>query len=106
MKTPGKHKKTAKAPKLHTMKHQITFTFIGLLLLSVLAITLINGIFLEKYYVSRKKEVLLEAKEVLAQIDVDEVVHDDGTEEELPSQIAQSGSRNNLTWVLINSDNT
>lgn len=106
MKTPGKHKKAAKAPKLHTMKHQITFTFIGLLLLSVLAITLINGIFLEKYYVSRKKEVLLEAKEVLAQIDVDEVVHDDGTEEELPSQIAQSGSRNNLTWVLINSDNT
>ena len=72
----------------------------------MLAITLINGIFLEKYYVSRKKEVLLEAKEVLAQIDVDEVVHDDGTEEELPSQIAQSGSRNNLTWVLINSDNT
>ena len=70
------------------MKHQITFTFIGLLLLSVLAITLINGIFLEKYYVSRKKEVLLEAKEVLAQIDVDEVVHDDGTEEELPSQIS------------------
>ena len=106
MKTPGKHKKAAKVPKLHTMKHQITFTFIGLLLLSVLAITLINGIFLEKYYVSRKKEVLLEAKEVLAQIDVDEVVHDDGTEEELPSQIAQSGSRNNLTWVLINSDNT
>ena len=106
MNTPGKHKKAAKAPKLHTMKHQITFTFIGLLLLSVLAITLINGIFLEKYYVSRKKEVLLEAKEVLAQIDVDEVVHDDGTEEELPSQIAQSGSRNNLTWVLINSDNT
>ena len=106
MKTPGKHKKAAKAQKLHTMKHQITFTFIGLLLLSVLAITLINGIFLEKYYVSRKKEVLLEAKEVLAQIDVDEVVHDDGTEEELPSQIAQSGSRNNLTWVLINSDNT
>ena len=101
MKSPGKHKKAAKAPKLHTMKHQITFTFIGLLLLSVLAITLINGIFLEKYYVSRKKEVLLEAKEVLAQIDVDEVVHDDGTEEELPSQIAQSGSRNNLTWVLI-----
>ena len=49
---------------------------------------------------------MLEAKEVLAQIDVDEVVHDDGTEEELPSQIAQSGSRNNLTWVLINSDNT
>ena len=106
MKSPGKHKKAAKVPKLHTMKHQITFTFIGLLLLSVLAITLINGIFLEKYYVSRKKEVLLEAKEVLAQIDVDEVVHDDGTEEELPSQIAQSGSRNNLTWVLINSDNT
>ena len=76
MKTPGKHKKNAKAQKLHTMKHQITFTFIGLLLLSVLAITLINGIFLEKYYVSRKKEVLLEAKEVLAQIDVDEVVHE------------------------------
>ncbi len=106
MKTPGKAKKPEKGKKLHTMKHQITFTFIGLLLLSVLVITLINGIFLEKYYVSRKKEVLLEAKEVLEQIDIDEMVHDDGTEEELPSQITQSGSRNNLTWVLINSDNT
>lgn len=102
----------AKAPvkkkkgKFRTMKHQITFTFIGLLLLSVLVITVINGIFLEKYYVSKKTDVLLEAREDLENIEIDEIVHDDGTQEELPSEISQYGSQNNLTWVLINSDNT
>ena len=37
------------------MKSQITVTFIGLLFLSMLAITIINGLFLEKYYVFQKQ---------------------------------------------------
>ena len=50
------------------MKHQISVLFIGLLLLSIFGITLINGLFLEKYYVSKKVEALEEAKVLLSQI--------------------------------------
>ena len=47
--------------KFHTLQHQISVVFICLLLLSIFTITLINGLFLEKYYVSKKVEVLEEA---------------------------------------------
>ena len=40
--------------KFHTLQHQISVVFICLLLLSIFTITLINGLFLEKYYVSKK----------------------------------------------------
>ena len=97
-----------KPKKIRSIKHQITFTFIGLMLLSILTISIINGVFLEKYYVAQKTETLLDAKDVLSQIDTDSLTEDDGESEQesLPSEIVQSSSRNNLTWVLINEDNT
>ena len=50
-------KKPRKKPrKFHSLKRQISVLFIGLLLLSIFTITLINGLFLEKYYVSKKVE--------------------------------------------------
>ena len=52
-----------KPKKIRSIKHQITFTFIGLMLLSILTISIINGVFLEKYYVAQKTETLLDAKE-------------------------------------------
>ena len=42
--------------KFHTLQHQISVVFICLLLLSIFTITLINGLFLEKYYVSKKEK--------------------------------------------------
>ena len=42
-----------KPKKIRSIKHQITFTFIGLMLLSILTISIINGVFLEKYYVTQ-----------------------------------------------------
>ena len=41
-----------KIKKIHSLRHQITAYFIGLLFLSILTITVINGAFLEKYYVT------------------------------------------------------
>ena len=41
--------KRVKAKKFHSLKHQISVLFIGLLLLSIFGITLINGLFLEKF---------------------------------------------------------
>ena len=97
-----------KPKKIRSIKHQITFTFIGLLFLSILTMFVINGVFLERYYVSKKTDTLLDAKDVLSQIDADSMTEDDGESEQgdLPSEIVQASSRNNLTWVLINEDNT
>lgn len=43
-----------KIKKIHSLRHQITAYFIGLLFLSILTITVINGAFLEKYYVTKR----------------------------------------------------
>ena len=95
-----------KKKKIRSLQHQLTFTFIGLVLFSIVTIFVINGVFLEKYYVSKKTETLLQAKEVLESIDVDTMEEDEGEQDELSSEIVQASSRNNLTWVLINEDNT
>ena len=95
-----------KQKKIRSLQHQLTFTFIGLVLFSIVTIFVINGVFLEKYYVSKKTETLLQAKEVLESIDVDAMTEDEGDQDELSSEIVQASSRNNLTWVLINEDNT
>ena len=71
-----------KPKKIRSIKHQITFTFIGLMLLSILTISIINGVFLEKYYVAQKTETLLDAKDVLSQIDTDSLTEDDGESEQ------------------------
>ena len=57
--------KKRKTRKFHPLRRQIAVLFIGLLLLSMIVITLINGLFLEHYYISRKTEVLKQAVEKL-----------------------------------------
>ena len=47
--------------KFHPLRRQIEFWFIGLLLLSMVITTVINGLFLEHYYISKKTDVLQEA---------------------------------------------
>ena len=94
--------------KFHTLQHQISVVFICLLLLSIFTITLINGLFLEKYYVSKKVEVLEEAKEVLSQMNLDDILQYDtdieedkkGATDEISDEIERSSSRNNLTWII------
>ena len=56
--------------KFQPLRRQIAALFIGLLLLSLIAITAINAMFLEHYYISRKTEVLKEAVEKLEKLDV------------------------------------
>ena len=45
----------------HSFRNQIALIFIGMTLLSVAAIAVINGFFLEEYYVAKKTDVLKEA---------------------------------------------
>ena len=87
--------------KFHTLQHQISVVFICLLLLSIFTITLINGLFLEKYYVSKKVEVLEEAKEVLSQMNLDDILQYDtdieedkkGATDEISDEIERSSSK-------------
>ena len=109
-----KRKKRVKAKKFHSLKHQISVLFIGLLLLSIFSITLINGLFLEKYYVSMKVEALEEAKVLLSQMNLDDILEYDtdsgeDTKEakaEIPDEIEWNSSRNNLTWIIVNEENS
>ncbi len=110
MKKPEKQKKQKKpkARKVRSLRHQITAYFTGLLFLSILTITLINGAFLEKYYVSKKTEVLLELRTTLKDTDIDDLMNseDEQSAESIPDEIQRACSRNNLSWVVIDSDNT
>ena len=110
-------KKKKNIRKFHSLKHQISVLFIGLLLVSIFSITLINGLFLERYYVSKKVEVLEEARTVLSQMNLDnllkydtdkngEIENPSKAEEEVPDEIEHSSSRNNLTWIIVNEENS
>ena len=50
-----------KKKKFHQLRLQISVWFSGLLLLSMVITTVINGLFLEHYYISKKTEVLQDA---------------------------------------------
>lgn len=104
---------------MHSMRNQIAVLFIGLLFLSIVAISAINLMFLERYYISKKTEVLLEALCDLESLDLEEAgdssgepdedetaQFSDGTEEyaEIPDEMRRFSSRNNLTWVVISKD--
>lgn len=101
--------------RFHSMRNQIAVLFIGLLFLSIVAISAINMAFLEKYYISKKTDVILEALETLESLKIraeqsenyeDETEFSDGSEEctEIPDDMRRFSSRNNLTWVVISQD--
>lgn len=113
-----KPKKPKKPKKLHSMRNQIAAIFIGLLFVSIVAISGINAVFLEKYYITKKSDVILETMadleglEVKKQDDTErsgdtEETFTDGTETELEvsDEMRRFSSRNNLTWVVISKDN-
>ena len=115
----NKHRGRKKSKKFHSMRHQIAALFIGLLLLSIVAICVINAVFLERYYVSKKTEVLLETKDTLEtlELDTDGTESDygeedseeftDGTENsvEVSDELLRFSARKNITWVVISKDN-
>lgn len=135
-----KKHKTKKIRRFRSLQRQITLIFIIVLLFSILLISLLNGFFLEKYYISQKTNVLLKARESLTSLDIDtmmensydtsfefyfsedeESLADDyedssvpeeessDTDEALYSALDEMGkfsSRNNLSWVVINRENS
>ena len=103
-----KEKRKKKPVRVRTLRHQITAYFTGLLLLSILTITAINGVFLEKYYVSRKIDALQDMLTSLQETDIDNMMNSDDEEatKNIPEDIEHASARNNLSWVIIDSSNT
>ena len=93
--------------KTKTLKSQITITFIGLLFLSILTIIVINHIFLERYYISRKTDVLLEARDILRSLDFETLIQydDEDVAVNYPTGLQQGISRQNLSWVIMDPEN-
>ena len=132
--------KPKKPRRFRSLQRQITLIFIIVLLFSILLISFLNGFFLEKYYISQKTNVLIKAKESLAQLDIDTLMdysydtsfefyfgeddenfpeeYEDSLDlEEIPAdadeaaysaldEMGRFSSRNNLSWVVINRENS
>ena len=132
--------KPKKPRRFRSLQQQITLIFIIVLLFSILLISLLNGFFLEKYYISQKTNVLIKARESLAQMDMDTLMdysydtsfefyfgeddenfpeeYEDSLDlEEIPAdadeaaydaleEMGRFSSRNNLSWVVINRENS
>ncbi|MBR2259053.1 MAG: HAMP domain-containing protein [Blautia sp.] len=118
-------------PWHHSLKNQLTVIFIGLVFLSILTITFINSVFLERYYISRKTDILVETMELLSAMNLKKMVetvkeegigvedfywydsededdYDSFAEDEndavldsYTSPIRRGSSRQNLSWVIM-----
>ena len=98
-----------KIKKIHSLRHQITAYFIGLLFLSILTITVINGAFLEKLLCDKKGSMYFWISEQLwKSTDIDKMMNSNSSKgsESIPDEIQRACSRNNLSWVIIDSSNT
>ena len=103
MKKPQRSGVKVKKKKFHPLRLQISVWFIGLLLLSMVITTVINGLFLEHYYISKKTEVLQEAVENLEDLKV-ETTSDGSCSAEVSDAMFKDSSENNLTWIVITAD--
>ena len=127
---PDKQKIKHKEKKFHSLRHQISAIFMAVLLFAIFSITAVNGIFLEKYYISKKIQVLLDAKEDLSDLNLKELMQgqeitedtdisrsdsaskaskkelQDWEQEGLTDEIGRASSRNNLSWIVINKENS
>lgn len=102
---------TDKNMKHSTLKKQISILFTGLLVLAVFLIILVNALFLERFYISKKKEGLLTAMEYLERLETE---HSEGStesgaltleDEEIPEDLRKLCSKNNLEWIIITEEN-
>ena len=103
MKKPQRSGVKEKKKKFHPLRLQISVWFIGLLLLSMVITTVINGLFLEHYYISKKTEVLQDAVRNLEDLKV-ETASDGSSSAEVSDAMFKDSSENNLTWIVITAD--
>ena len=88
----------------YSIRNQLALIFIGMTLLSVAVIAVVNGFFLEEYYISKKIIVLKEAYSSLDSFDVelDQAAAGEMVNVPVPSELKKSSWENNLTWIITN----
>ena len=95
--------KSRKTQRFHPLRRQIAAVLIGFLLLSLIAITMINGLFLEKYYITKKTETLTQAANTFEKIQISS--NPDGTwSTDIADEIYKKSSEKNLSWSIITWD--
>lgn len=99
-----KRNRIRKKGRLH---RQISTIFIGSLLLSILAILFVNGMFLERFYVAKKSDILLDMMMQLEQLDIDSALQENDMldTEDLPADVRDYSYKNNLSWIILTKDN-
>ena len=85
----------------HSIKRQIGFTFIGLILLSLLAIEVCNLFFLEEFHRAKKIEILLQGMNTLNSVEDFNRI-----DEEQSNELYDFCVANNLSYVVTNRANT
>ncbi|MGI6071299.1 MAG: sensor histidine kinase [Blautia sp.] len=105
----------SRASRRHSLRSQIAIIFILLILVTLASIILINGFFLEDYYVAKKTSVLKSVFQELQDY-IPEDVQDSGEdgqaegeegddrkkqEESIPEDLVKISTENNLNWVLL-----
>ena len=93
----GKNKKEKKYR--HSIKRQMTIIFVVIISLSLLAVWLINSLFLEKFYVMNKRDSLMSVYERIA----DAVEKNELESEDFNFEMHRYVGRYNVSIVLINS---
>ena len=104
MKKPEKKETEKKGKKFHTLRHQISMIFTAVLLFSIVTITVINGFFLEKYYISQKVEMLLQAEATLSKLDIEAILENGDVS--VADEIGRDSARNNFSWVITDEANS
>ena len=94
MTSPEKKEAGKKGKKFHTLRHQISMIFVAVLLFSIVTITVINGFFLEKYYISQKVEMLLQAEATLSKLDIEAILEKGDVS--VADEIGRDSARNNF----------
>lgn len=113
-----KNKKDGRNKARHSLRGQLAVVFISLILVSMASIFLINGCFLEDYYVSKKTAVLRSLFEELqgyipdgsqsgdnasndAEEDESKEKEKEKSNENIPEDLVKISTENNLNWVLL-----
>ena len=104
MTSPEKKEAGKKGKKFHTLRHQISMIFTAVLLFSIVTITVINGFFLEKYYISQKVEMLLQAEATLSKLDIEAILEKGDVS--VADEIGRDSARNNFSWVITDEANS
>ena len=101
-----KENEEVKRGRIHTLRGQIAGLFIVFLLFSILAVSAVNIVFLERYYLSKKID---EIQYTIDQLETMEFQGDENLEKSssvnISDEFRKETLENNMAWIVITRDN-